>query len=60
MEKKANLKRHSARRPTQSLGDRAKRDLFKIDNILVPLDFSRPSFKALEYAVPLAERGGDR
>jgi nucleotide-binding universal stress UspA family protein len=30
--------------------------LLKIDNVLVPLDFSRPSFKALEYALPLAER----
>jgi len=58
MEKKANLKQHSVRQPTQPLGDRAKRDLFKIDNVLVPLDFSRPSFKALEYALPLAERFG--
>jgi nucleotide-binding universal stress UspA family protein len=29
--------------------------LFKIDKILVPLDFSRPSLNALEYALPLAE-----
>jgi universal stress protein A len=58
MEKKANPKQRSVRRPTQPLGDRAKRDLFKIDNVLVPLDFSRPSFKALEYALPLAERFG--
>jgi len=58
MEKKANPKWRSDRRPTQPLADRAKRDLFKIDNVLVPLDFSRPSFKALEYALPLAERFG--
>jgi nucleotide-binding universal stress UspA family protein len=58
MEKKGDPKQRSVRRPTQPLGDRAKRDSFKIDNLLVPLDFSRPSFKALEYALPLAERFG--
>jgi nucleotide-binding universal stress UspA family protein len=56
MERKANPKAQSERRSTQVRTDRAKRDLFNIDNILVPLDFSRTSFKALEYALPLAER----
>lgn len=56
MEKKGNPKQRSVRRPTQPLGDRATRDSFKIDDVLVPLDFSRSSFKALEYARPLAER----
>lgn len=56
MEKKGNPKQRSVRRPTQPLGDHATRDSFKIDDVLVPLDFSRSSFKALEYARPLAER----
>ena len=43
------LKSHASRR---------KRDALQVRSILVPLDFSRPSFKALEYAVPLAERFG--
>src|SRR5258708_11432243 len=30
----------------------------KIKRILVPIDFSAPSLKALEYAVPLAEQFG--
>ena len=58
MEKKGNPKQRSVRRPTQSPSDRAKRGSLKIDKVLVPLDFSRPSFKALEYALPLAERFG--
>ncbi|HEY8669767.1 MAG TPA: universal stress protein [Terriglobales bacterium] len=58
MEQKVNPKRRSGRRSTPARADRARRDLFKIDNILVPLDFSRPSFKALEYALPLAEHFG--
>jgi nucleotide-binding universal stress UspA family protein len=58
MERKANPKQRSVRPPTEPLGDRAKRDSLKIVNILVPLDFSRPSFKALEYALPLAKRFG--
>ena len=45
-------------RPLSLPGDRAKRDSFKIANILVPLDFSRRSLKALKYALPLAERFG--
>ena len=56
MEKKGNPEQRSVRRPTQPLGDRATRDSFKIDDVLVPRDFSRSSFKALEYARPLAER----
>src|SRR6266487_1723683 len=58
MEKRANAKTRSNRRSTQSRTDRAKRDSFKIDNVLVPLDFSRASLKALEYALPFAERFG--
>src|SRR5580704_4610963 len=58
MKQKASPKRRSARRSSQAQTGRAKRNLFKIDNILVPLDFSRPSFKALEYALPLAKRFG--
>ena len=58
MEKKANPKRRRDRRSKEGRTDRAKRDLFEIDNILVPLDFSQPSFKALEYALPLAKRFG--
>jgi nucleotide-binding universal stress UspA family protein len=55
MEKKATPKQRGVR-PAQLPVSRAKRDSFKIANILVPLDFSRPSFKALKYALPLAER----
>ena len=58
MKQEANPKRRRARRSTQARPDRAKRELFKIDSLLVPLDFSRPSFKALKYALPLAERFG--
>ena len=38
--------------------DLKQRDLSKIDTVLVPVDFSRTSFKALEYAQPLADRFG--
>ena len=55
MEQKARPKTRHGQRSTQTRVDRAKRHLFKIDKVLVPLDFSRPSFKALEYALPLAE-----
>jgi universal stress protein A len=58
MEPRANPKRRNRRRSTQARTERAKRELLKIDNVLVPLDFSRTSFKALEYALPLAERLG--
>jgi nucleotide-binding universal stress UspA family protein len=58
MRQKANPKRRSERRPAQARTRRAKRDLFKIDSILVPLDFSPSSFKALDYALPLAKRFG--
>jgi universal stress protein A len=47
-------------RSAQSPANRAKRASFNVSNILVPLDLSRPSFKALEYAGPLAERFGAR
>jgi nucleotide-binding universal stress UspA family protein len=57
MEKKAAPKQRRVR-PARLPSNRAKRDSFKADNILVPLDFSRPSFKALEYALPLAKRFG--
>ena len=58
MKQKANPKRRGDRLSTRRRTDRAKSDLFKIDNILVPLDFSRASLKALEYALPLADRFG--
>jgi nucleotide-binding universal stress UspA family protein len=58
MKQKANPRRRTNRRSTQARRDRAKRDLLKIGRVLVPLDFSRLSFKALEYALPLAERFG--
>jgi universal stress protein A len=58
MEQRASPKRRSKRQSSQALTDRVKRDLLKINDVLVPLDFSRPSFKALEYALPLAERFG--
>jgi universal stress protein A len=54
----ANPRQRSARRSTRAQADLARRDLPKIDSVLVPLDFSRPSFKALEYALPIAERFG--
>jgi nucleotide-binding universal stress UspA family protein len=57
MEKKAAPKQRRVR-PARLPSNRAKRDSFKADNILVPLDFSRASFKALEYALPLAKRFG--
>jgi nucleotide-binding universal stress UspA family protein len=34
------------------------RDSFKIDNVLVPLDFSRASLKAIDYALALVSRFG--
>ena len=43
---------------TRSPGERTKGAPFKIANILVPLDFSRRSLKALKYALPFAERFG--
>lgn len=52
--KRANPKPRKVRARTH----RAKRVSFTIGSILVPLDFSRPSFKALEYALPLAKRFG--
>jgi nucleotide-binding universal stress UspA family protein len=58
MKQKANRKWRRDRPSTQARPDRAKRALLKIDSVLVPLDFSQLSFKALEYALPLAERFG--
>jgi nucleotide-binding universal stress UspA family protein len=58
MKRNVKLQPRGARRETATAVQLARRDLFKIDNVLVPLDFSRPSFKALEYALPLAERFG--
>jgi hypothetical protein len=48
VERKAIPKQRSVR-PTQDSADRANGDSFKIANILVPLDFSRASLKALKY-----------
>src|SRR5438876_637730 len=58
MKQKANPRRRTDRRSTQARPDRAKHDLLKIESVLVPLDFSRLSFKALEYALPLAQHFG--
>lgn len=58
MEQKASPKQRSVRPPTQTSGDRARRASFNFANILVPLDFSRRSLKALKYALPFAERFG--
>src|SRR6266513_3591868 len=58
MKQEANPRRRTDRRWTQARPDRAKRHSLKIESVLVPLDFSRLSFKALEYALPLAERFG--
>lgn len=43
---------------TRPRGDSARPSAFKIANILVPLDFSRRSLKALKYALPFAARFG--
>src|ERR1039457_634815 len=59
MEKKAAPKQRRVR-PARLPSNRAKRDSFKAYNILVPLDFSRASFKAVEYALPLAKRFGGK
>jgi universal stress protein A len=58
MEQILSPKQDRARPLPQSPGPRAKRSSLKIANILVPLDFSRRSLKALKYALPFAERFG--
>ena len=42
----------------ESPARKSKAEPFQVKSVLVPLDFSRPSFKALEYALPFAERFG--
>lgn len=56
MEQILSPKQDRARRLPQSPSPRARRASFRIANILVPLDFSRRSLKALKYALPFAER----
>ena len=56
MEQILSPKQHRARPRTRPPGNSARRASCKIANILVPLDFSRRSLKALKYALPFAER----
>ena len=58
MEQMISPKPRAVRPPTRPRGDSARRASFKIANILVPLDFSRRSLKALKYALPFAARFG--
>jgi nucleotide-binding universal stress UspA family protein len=58
MEEMISPKQCAVRPLTRRPGDRARGASFKIANILVPLDFSRRSLKALKYALPFAERFG--
>jgi universal stress protein A len=58
MEQMISPKQYAARPLNRPRGDSARRPSFKIANILVPLDFSRRSLKALKYALPFAERFG--
>jgi len=50
-------KRHECRAPLSVLEKKSSPKL-KIKRILVPVDFSAPSLKALEYALPFAEQFG--
>jgi nucleotide-binding universal stress UspA family protein len=56
MKRDVNPRAGKGRRRTANAAQFASGDLFEVDNVLVPLDFSRTSFKALAYALPLAER----
>jgi nucleotide-binding universal stress UspA family protein len=56
MEQILSPKQDRARPLPQSPSPRSRRGSFRIANILVPLDFSRRSLKALKYALPFAER----
>jgi len=58
MEQMISPKGCAVRPRSRPPGNRAHRASFKIANILVPLDFSRRSLKALKYALPLAARFG--
>ena len=54
----ASPKQCAVRPRIQPPAGSARRASVKIANILVPLDFSRRSLKALKYALPFAERFG--
>jgi universal stress protein A len=58
MEQMISHKQCAARPLTRPRGNTARHSFFKIANILVPLDFSRRSLKALKYALPFAARFG--
>jgi nucleotide-binding universal stress UspA family protein len=58
MEQMISPKQCAVRPLTRPRRDSARRASFKIANILVPLDFSRRSFKALKYALLFAARFG--
>jgi nucleotide-binding universal stress UspA family protein len=56
MQQMVSPKQCTVRPLTRPPGDSARRASCKIASILVPLDFSRRSLKALKYALPFAER----
>src|SRR5947207_3601970 len=58
MSRKVNRRARGSQRATVTAVRQDRGDLFKLGNILVPIDFSRTSLKALEYALPLAKRFG--
>ena len=58
MSPKDDLPARAGRRKTARSVRLGRRDSSKIGSILVPLDFSRTSIKALKYALPLSERFG--
>jgi universal stress protein A len=58
MEQMISPKQRAVRPLTRPRGDTATHPSFEIANILVPLDFSRRSLKALKYALPFAARFG--
>jgi universal stress protein A len=58
MEQMISPKQRAVRPVTRPRSDGARRPSLKIAKILVPLDFSRRSLKALKYALPFAERFG--
>jgi universal stress protein A len=49
---------HICAMKTQTPPAQSKPEMLTLENILVPLDFSRRSLKALKYALPFAERFG--
>src|SRR5476651_1001157 len=50
--------RSSTRRSSESISSKANPDVFRINNVLVPIDFSPPSMAAVELALPLPKRCG--